>query len=58
MEQPLEPNTIEIRGIEPQKIKSHVKLGNLVIYNTKHFNSFHRIMLKIFFGITIKNLDN
>lgn len=52
---PLESNTIQI-GIGLPKIKSHIKIGNLTLYNTKHFNWFHRMMWKLFFGFEIENL--
>ena len=52
---PLESNTVQI-GIGLHKIKSHIKVGNLVIHNTHHFNWFHRIMWKLFFGFEIENL--
>lgn len=48
-------NTIQI-GINLPKIKSHIKVGNLVIHNTHHFNWFHRMMWKLFFGFEIENL--
>lgn len=52
---PLESNIIQI-GIGLSKIKSHIKIGNMVFHNTKRFNWFHRMMLKLFFGIEIENL--
>jgi hypothetical protein len=48
-------NAIQI-GIGLPKIKSHVKIGNIVFHNTKHFNWFHRFTLKLFFGLEIENL--
>lgn len=49
------PNTIEI-GIDISETKSHIKIGNLTIHNTHHFNWFHRMMWKLFFGFEIENL--
>ena len=43
-------------GIGLPKIKSHVKIGNMIFHNTKHFNWFHRFTLKMFFGLEIENL--
>lgn len=40
---------------EPEP-KSKLLVGNMTIFNTKHFNWLNRIMFKIFFGITIKNI--
>ena len=48
-------NTIQI-GIGLPKIKSHIKIGNLIFHNTHHFNWFHRIMWKLCFGFEIENL--
>lgn len=38
------------------KTKSHLKIGNMVIYNTYHFNWFQRKMWKLFFGFEIENV--
>ena len=48
-------NTIQI-GTGLPKIKSHMKIGNLIIHNTHHFNWFHRMMWKLCFGFEIENL--
>jgi len=48
-------NTIQI-GIGLPKIKSHIKIGNLIIHSTHHFNWFHRMMWKLCFGFEIENL--
>jgi hypothetical protein len=53
---PLESNTIQI-GIGLPKIKSHIKIGNLIFHNTHHFNWFHRKMWKLFFGFEIENIE-
>lgn len=37
-------------------IKSRLRIGNLIIHNSKHFNWFHRLMWRICFGIKIKNI--
>lgn len=50
------PNTIEI-GYNLLNIKSYLKIGNMIIYNTKHFNWFHRKMWKLFFGFEIENVE-
>lgn len=48
-------NTIEI-GIGWPNIKSRLKIGNMVIHNTHHFNWFQRNMWKLFFGFEIENI--
>lgn len=49
-------NTVEI-GIGLPKTKSHLKVGNLVIHNTHHFNWFHRKMWKLLLGFDIENVE-
>lgn len=49
------PNTIQVGHILP-KVKSHLKIGNLIIYNTHHFNWFHRMMWKLLLGFEIENV--
>ena len=39
------------------KIKSHLKVGNLTIHNTRRFNWFERKMWKLFFGFDIENVE-
>lgn len=39
------------------KIKSHLKIGNMTIYNTHHFNWLERKMWKLFFGFDIENVE-
>jgi len=39
-----------------EKYKSIFTIGNMRIRNTKRFNWFHRLMLKLVFGIKIENL--
>ena len=47
-------NTIEIGvGLEN---KSHLKVGNLVFYNTRRFNWFERKMWKLLLGFDIENV--
>ena len=46
---------LKVEIIEP-KPKSKLLVGDMTIYNTKHFNWLNRIMFKIFFGVTIKNI--
>ncbi len=36
--------------------KSILEIGNIKIYNIKKFNWFHRLMIKLVFGIKIKNI--
>jgi len=36
--------------------KSKIVLGNVTIMLTKKFNWFHRLMIKLVFGIKIKNI--
>ena len=50
-----EINTIRF-GVGLPKTKSHLKIGNLIIHNTHHFNWFHRKMWKLFFGFEIENI--
>ena len=48
-------NTIEIGvGLES---KSRLKVGNLVIHNTHHFNWFHLKMWKLLLGFDIENVE-
>jgi hypothetical protein len=48
-------HTIEI-GYGCPKIKSHLKAGNLIIHNTRHFNWFERKMWKLLLGFDIENI--
>ena len=48
-------NTFHV-GYNRPKTKSHLKIGNLIIYNTYQFNWFHRMMWKLFFGVEIEIL--
>ena len=54
-------------GIKPEKelnigynnwpeIKSYIRIGNVTIYSTHHFNWFQRKMWKLFFGFEIENV--
>ena len=38
------------------KIKSHLKVGSLIIHNTHHFNWFHRMMWRLLLGFEIENV--
>ena len=49
-------NTIQV-GYNLPKIKSHIKVGNLIIHNTHHFNWFHRMMWKLLLGFEIENVE-
>lgn len=46
----LQPDTIEIGG-NSANIKSHLKIGNMIFYNTKRFNWLECKMWKLFFWI-------
>lgn len=48
------PNTIEVG--HGWKTKSLLKVGNMIIHNTHHFNWFQRKMWKLFFGFEIENV--
>jgi hypothetical protein len=50
-----EINTIRL-GVGLSGTKSHIKIGNLIIHNTHHFNWLHRMMWKLFFGFEIENV--
>ena len=52
----LKPESFEI-GYGWPKIKSHLKVGNLTIHNTRRFNWFERKMWKLFFGFDIENVE-
>ena len=52
----LSPHTVAI-GIGMPKTKSHLKVGNLVIHNTHHFNWFERKMWKLLLGFDIENVE-
>ena len=47
---------IQENSIGLPKIKSHIKIGNLILHNTHQFNWFHRKMWKLFFGFEIENI--
>ena len=51
-----EPNTL-IVGYNQPKIKSHLKIGDMIIHNTHHFNWFHRMMWKLLLGFEIENVE-
>lgn len=49
------PNTFEVGyGWET---KSLLRIGNMVIHNTHHFNWFQRKMWKLFFGFEVENYE-
>lgn len=50
------PDTVNI-GYEWPSTKSHLKIGNLIIHNTHHFNWFHRKMWKLLLGFEIENVE-
>ena len=52
----LSSHMVEI-GISLPKTKSHLKVGNLVIHNTHHFNWFERKMWKLLLGFDIENVE-
>lgn len=52
----LNSHTVEI-GYGWPKTKSHLKIGNLTIHNTHHFNWLERKMWKLFFGFDIENVE-
>lgn len=41
---------------KPPKNRSILYIGNMTIYNTKHFNWLNKIMFRIFFGIKIEDI--
>lgn len=43
-------------SIENPIYKSELVIGNITVRFTKRFNLFHRIMLKLVFGLKIKNI--
>lgn len=49
-------NTIEV-GYGWPNIKSHLKVGNMIIHNTHRFNWFHRKMWKMLLGFDIENVE-
>ena len=48
-------STLVVNYARP-KTRSLLKIGNMVIYNTHHFNWFQRKMWKLFFGFEIENV--
>lgn len=48
--------TLEI-GCNHPKPKSYLKIGNMVIHNSHHFNWFHRKMWKLLLGFDIENVE-
>jgi hypothetical protein len=53
----LDSHTIQI-GCGFPKTKSHLKIGNLTIYNTHHFNWLERKMWKLLLGFDIENVED
>ena len=49
------PSTFEI-VCDHSKTKSHLKIGNMVIHNSHHFNWFHRKMWKLLLGFDVENV--
>ena len=45
----------KVGNITIENYKSEMKVGDITIMNTKHFNWFHKLMFKICFGIEIKD---
>ena len=43
----------EIQTYQPKEYKSKMIVGNINIYQEKHFNKLQKIMWKIFFGVEI-----
>lgn len=52
-----EPNRVVINYAD-KFAKSIVTLGNIDFYNTKKFNCLNKLLLKFFFGMEIKNLND
>lgn len=48
-------NTLVVDCAYP-KTKSLLKIGNMVIHSSHHFNWFQRKMWKLFFGFDIENI--
>ena len=49
-------STLVINYAKP-KIRSLLKIGNIVIHSTHHFNWFQHKMWKLFFGCEIENVE-
>ena len=49
------PNTLMI-NYGGRKIKSHLKLGNIVVCTSRRFNWFQRKMWKLFFGFDVEDV--
>ena len=47
---------VHIRDFLQENHKSKMIVGNLIIWNSKHFNKFHKIMWKLLLGITIEDI--
>jgi hypothetical protein len=45
-------------GFSNMKYKSEMHFGDILIYNTKHFNKFQKIMFKLCFGCKIIDIKN
>lgn len=52
----IKPNTLAIGSYFP-KSKSILRIGNMEIHNTHHFNWFHRKMWKLLLGFDIENVE-
>ena len=50
------PGTLAIGSLNP-KPKSILRIGNMEIHNTHHFNWFHRKMWKLLLGFDIENVE-
>ena len=49
-------NTIEV-GYGWPEIKSHLKIGNMIIHNTRRFNWLERKMWKLLLGFDVENVE-
>lgn len=42
--------------LEPGDYKSYVTIGNVKLANTKHFNWFQKLMMKLCFGFVVTDI--
>ena len=53
-----EPNTIEVGVGFFTETKSKLRVGNMVIHNTRRFNWLERKMWKLLLGFDIENVED
>lgn len=47
-----------IKSFTPVEYKSKIVYGNVEIFLEKHINWFHRLMIRLIFGIKVEKVKN